>query len=45
MYVYVYIGCDPHPSNSGKWKLIGITYQNGKNPGGHCWWEDATPNM
>ncbi len=32
----------PPPSNSGKWRFIGIPYWNCNNPGGHCYWEGAT---
>ncbi len=34
----------PPPSNSGKWRFIGIPYWKCNNPGGHCYWEGATPN-
>ncbi len=34
----------PPPSNSGKWRFIGIPYWNCNNPGGHCYWEGATCN-
>ena len=32
----------PHPSNSGKWRFIGILYKKCNIPGGHCFWEGAT---
>ena len=29
----------PRPSNSGKWRFIGIRYWKRKNPGGNCYCE------
>ena len=35
----------PPPSNSGKWRFIGIPYWKCNNPGGHCFCEGATSKL
>ena len=45
-FIYT-LGCGPPHSNSGKWRFIDIPYYPYKkcnNPGGHCYYEGATPN-
>ena len=35
----------PPPSNSGKWRFIGIPYWNFLNPGGDCYWAGGQPKV
>ena len=33
------------PSNSGKWRFVGILYWKCNSPGGDCYWEGATNSI